>query len=85
VSEDVDVAVVAGKSQAEAIMKALKAAGIHHVGFWPEHMLDFYGGKAIGLAYPDDEHLGPFHVRVREEDVAAAKLVLSSTGIVPAE
>lgn len=84
-SEDVDVAVVAGKSQAEAIMKALKKGGIHHIGFWPEHMLDFYGGKAIGLAYPDDQHLGPFHVRVREEDLPAAKLVLSSAGLVPPE
>jgi hypothetical protein len=70
VSEEVDLVVVQDHLRAEEICEALKQAGIHHVDFWPEHMLDFYGGKAIGLAYPGADHMGPYHIRVREEDLA---------------
>jgi hypothetical protein len=80
-SEEVDLIIVRDHHRAEEICEALKHADIHHFEFWPEHMLDFYGGKAIGLAYPEEDHLGPYHIRVREEDLAKARLVLASSGL----
>ena len=82
---EVDVAVVGDKARAQEIFKRLKAAGIHHVGFWPEHMLGPHPALRVDTwrideAYPQD-HLGPFHIRVREQDAARARFVLSSTGL----
>ena len=37
---EVDLVVVQDHTLAEQIVKALKHAGIHHVEFWPEHMLN---------------------------------------------
>lgn len=75
-SGEVDVAVVQEHVRAEAICKALKHAGIQHVEFWPEHMLD----RGMRVHHGPD-NVGPFHIRVREEDLAEAKLALSTTGL----
>ena len=83
--DEVDLVVVQDHVRAEEICKALKHSGIHHVDFWPEHMRDVYGGKVVGLAYPKEDHLGPYHIRVREEDLPAARLVLATVGLGPAE
>ena len=80
-SEEIDLIVVSDHHRAEEICKVLKHAGIHHVEFWPEHMLGFYGGKVIERAYPGEDRLGPYHIRVREEDLAEARLVLASSGL----
>jgi len=77
----VDLVVVDDHERAQTIIKALKHGGLHDVEFWPEHMLGFYGGKVIGLAYPHEDHLGPYHIRVREEDLDRGRLILSSAGL----
>ena len=82
-SEEVDLIIVRDHKLAEKIVEALKHAGVHHVDFWPEHVLDFYGGKAIGLAYPQGDRTGPFHIRVRPEDLAQAQVVLGASGLAP--
>jgi len=83
--EEVDVAVVEDKARAQEIYKRLKAAGIRHVEFWPEHMLGLHPVLRVEAwradeAYPQD-HLGPFHIRVRERDGARARFILSATGL----
>ncbi len=88
-SDEVDLVVVADHKHAEKICEALTHAGIHHVDFWPEQMLrpsraysdsplahGFFRAKKV-----PDEGFGPFHIRVREEDLAQARLVLSSSGL----
>ena len=70
--EGVDLIVVRDHKLAEQIMKALKRAGIDHVEFWPEGML---------FSNPWGPRRGPFHIRVREEDLAQARLVLPSSGL----
>ena len=80
VSEEVDVVVVADHALAEEICEALKHAGIHHVEFWPEHMLLMRLNPRIDKAYPQDQ-IGPFHVRVREEDLGNAREVLLTAGL----
>jgi hypothetical protein len=70
--EEVDLIVVQDHARSEEICKALKHAGIHHVEFWPEGML---------FSNPWGPRHRPFHIRVREEDLAQAQLVLSSTGL----
>ena len=88
-SEEVDLIVVHDHKLAEQIMKALKHAGVHHVELWPEQTLRpsraysgalLRGGGSRAKKVPDGE-FGPFHVRVREEDIAQAQLVLSSSGL----
>lgn len=71
-SEEVDLIVVEDRHLSEKIVEALKHGGIHHVGFWPEGMLfsNAWGPRR-----------GPFHIRVRQEDLAQAQLVLSSSGL----
>jgi hypothetical protein len=83
--EEVDVAELEDKARAQEIYERLKAAGVRHVGFWPEHMLGPHPVLRVDTwrideAYPQD-HLGPFHIRVRERDVARARFILSSTGL----
>ena len=77
-SEEVDLIVVHDHKLAERILKALKHAGIHHVEFWPEHML---GVRYMEGGYRTGNDLGPFRIQVREEDLAQAQLVLSSSGL----
>lgn len=74
---EVDVAVVEDHAEAEWIYERLKSAGIHHVEFWPEHMLEFHLDPRIAHAYPQD-HIGPYHIMVRVADVAEAKLILTT-------
>ena len=73
------------RGRAREIYDRLRAAGIRRVDFWPEHMLDPHSVLRrdtwrIDRAYPQD-HLGPFHIRVREDDLAQARLILSTTGL----
>ena len=85
--KEVDLIVVRDHARSEEICKALKHAGIHHVEFWPEDILD----PSIGIAghgvmepvFRARAHgpEGPFHIRVREEDLAEARLVVSSSGL----
>ena len=79
--EEVDLIVVHDHSRAEEICKAFKHAGIHHVEFWPEHPLRTRAYNRSILTKVPDEQFGPFHIRVREEDLAQAQLVLSSGGL----
>lgn len=85
--DEVDLIVVHDHLRAEEICKALKHGGIHHVDFWPEDMLsDSIGMMGHGFMEPvfrTKAHgpQGPFHIRVREEDLARARLVLSSSGL----
>ena len=87
--EEVDLVVVHDHARSEEICKALKHAGIHHVEFWPEDMLDpSIGLIGRGINEPPGvfrtsakEPQGPFHIRVREEDLAQAQLVLASSGL----
>jgi hypothetical protein len=71
-SEEVDLIVVHDHERSEEICRALKHAGIRHVEFWPEGML---------FSNPWGPRHRPFHIRVREEDLAQAQLVLSSSGL----
>lgn len=86
-SEKLDLVVVQDHLRAEKICTALKDAGIHHVDFWPEDILD----PGIGIAghgvmepvFRVRAHApqGPFHIRVRKGDLAQAQGVLSSSGL----
>jgi hypothetical protein len=82
--EEVELIMVKDHVRAERICEALKAAGIHHVDFWPEDILsDSIGIIGHGRMEPvfrmrAKEPQGPFHILVREEDLARARLVLSS-------
>ena len=86
-SEEVDLVVVHDHVRAEEICKALKDAGIHHVDFWPEDMLsESIGLVGHGFLEPvlrtaAHEPQGPFHIRVREEDLAQARFILSAAGL----
>jgi GrpB-like predicted nucleotidyltransferase (UPF0157 family) len=75
-SEEVDLIVVHDHKLADEIVKALEHAGIHHVEFWPEHMLD----RGMRVHHTQDE-VGPFHIRVRGDDLQLAQVVLSSSGL----
>ena len=88
-SEEVDLIVVTDHKLAEQICKALKHDGIHHVEFWPEDVLDpSIGLVGRGINEPvgvfrtrAKEPQGPFHIRVREQDLARAQLVVASSGL----
>ena len=88
-SEEVDLIVVTDHKLAEQICKALKHADIHHVEFWPEDVLDpSIGLVGRGINEPvgvfrtrAKEPQGHFHIRVREQDLARAQLVVSSSGL----
>jgi hypothetical protein len=88
--EEVDLVVIEDHLRAEEICKALKHAGIHHVEFWPEHLLrpgNAYSGSLLAHGMFEakqvpDEQFGPFHIRVRAEDLAQAQLVLTASGLV---
>lgn len=87
-TEQVDLVVVHVHKLAEQIVAALKRAGIRHVEFWPEQTLRpsrAYGGALLRggsrARKVPDERFGPFHIRVREEDLAQAQLVLSNSGL----
>ena len=88
-SEEVDLIVVKDHKLAEKIVEALKHAGIHHVEFWPGHLLrpgNAYSGSLLAHGMfrakkVQDEQSGPFHIRVHQEDFAEAQLVLSSGGL----
>jgi hypothetical protein len=90
VSEEVDLIVVKEYHLAEEICKALKHGGIHHVEFWPEDILDpstalvVRGFMGRPVFKPDaKEPQGPFHIRVRQEDLDQAQVVLTASGLVP--
>ena len=88
--EEVDLVVVHDHARSEEICKALKQAGIHHVEFWPEDILDpstavvarGFNGRPV-FRNNAKEPQGPFHIRVRQEDLAQAQLVLTASGLVP--
>ena len=80
--EEVDLVVIEDHLRAEEICKALKHAGIHHVEFWPEHTLRTRAYDRSILMKVPDEQFGPFRIRVREEDLAQAQLVLTASGLV---
>jgi hypothetical protein len=90
VSEEVDLIVVHDHKLAEQIVAALKPGGIHHVDFWPEHLLrpgNAYSGSLLAHGMfqakkVSNEQFGPFHIRVREEDLVQAQLVLTASGLV---
>jgi hypothetical protein len=87
--EEVDLVVVEDHVRSEEICEALKHAGIHHAEFWPEDILSpSIGLVGRGINEPvgvfrtrAKEPQGPFHIRVRAEDLAQAQLVLSSSGL----
>ena len=87
--EEVDLIVVHDHKLAEQIVAALKQTGIQHVEFWPEQTLRpsrAYSGALLVHGFfrakkVPDEGFGPFHIRVRAEDLAQAQLVLSSNGL----
>jgi chromosome segregation ATPase len=85
---EVDLIVVHDHKLAEQIVAALKRAGIRHVEFWPEQTLRpgrAYSGALLRggsrAKKVSDKGFGPFHIRVREEDLAQARLVLSTSGL----
>jgi hypothetical protein len=83
VSAAIDVAVLVDEARAREIYERLRASGICHVDFFPEHPLDPHAvfkrdARRIDGADPED-HLGPFHIRVQEADLAAARSILSTT------
>jgi hypothetical protein len=90
VSEEVDLIVVRDHKVAEQIIEALKAAGMRHVEFWPEDILSpSIGIVGHGFLEPvvrlrAHGPQGPFHIEVRIEDLAQARLVLAGTGLLPA-
>jgi hypothetical protein len=85
--EEVDLVVVTDHALSEEICRALKQAGIHHVEFWPEDILDpSIGIPGRGFMEPvfrTRAHApgGPFHIRVREEDLHDAQVVLLNSGL----
>jgi len=80
--EEVDLIVVQDHLLAEKIVETLKQAGIHHVDFWPEHALRTRAYDQPVIARAPDAQFGPFHIRVRQEDLAQAQLVLTASGLV---
>lgn len=88
-SDEVDLIVVHDHVLAERIVAALKEAGIHHVEFWPEDMLDTdIGLIGRGISEPPGMFRtrakgpqGPFHIRVRAEDADEANVVLLNSGL----
>ena len=86
-SKEVDLIVVHDHKLAERIVDTLKRAGMRHVEFWPEDILS----PSIGIAghgfwepvFRLKAHgpQGPFHIEVREEDLAQAQLVLTACGL----
>jgi hypothetical protein len=80
-STPIDVIVLADEACARKIYERLRASGICHVDFFPEHLLDPHAvfkrdARRIDEADPED-HLGPFHVRVQKGDLAWARSILS--------
>jgi len=86
-SDEVDLIVVDDHMLAERIIAALKHAGMRHVEFWPEDILS----SSIGV--PGAEHMapvfslkahgpqGPYHIEVRQTDLARAQVVLLNSGL----
>ena len=87
--EEIDLIVVQDHKVAEQIVEALKRAGMRHIEFWPEHLLrpgNAYSGALLAHGVfrareVPDEQFGPFHIRVRQEDLAQAQLVLTASGL----
>ena len=87
--EEVDLIVVHDHKLADEIVKALRHAGIRHVEFWPEDILDpSIGLIGRGLNEPPGmfrtrpkEPQGPFHVRVLAKDAHEANVVLLNSGL----
>jgi hypothetical protein len=87
VSDQVDLIVVHDHKLAEQIVKALKHAGIQHVEFWPEDILD----PSIGIAgrgrmepvFRRRAHApqGPFHICVPGEWYHDAHVALMKSGL----
>ena len=86
-SDYVDLIVVHDHAQADRVCEALENAGIRDIKCWPEDIIsDLVGlpGRGFmeqlsGEGAPAPS--GPFHVRVLEEDLPKAQLVLSSSGL----
>jgi hypothetical protein len=89
VSAEVDLIVVQDHKVAEQIIDTLKAAGMRHVEFWPEDILSpsigIVGHGFLEPVFRLRAHgpQGPFHIEVREEDLARARLVLAGAGLLP--
>ena len=85
--DEVDLIVVQDHEQAEEIIKILKQAGLHHIEFWPEDMLDpsigILGHGFMEPVFRVRAHgpQGPFHIEVRPQDLAEAQLALASSGL----
>lgn len=72
---------VADHGRAQELYALLKHNGIRHIEFWPEDMLST-GFVSVGPVKSfGREPQGPFHIRVREEDVSRARLILSSSDL----
>lgn len=90
-SKEIDLAVVHDHKLAEQIVRTLKDAGIRHVEFWPEDMLDpSIGLIGRGINEPPGvfrtrakEPQGPFHIRVPGEWFHDAHVALSKSGLLP--
>ncbi len=80
-----DIAVLADHGEAQRLYALLKHSGIRRVEFWPEDMFST-GFVSIGPVKSfGREPQGPFHIRVREEDVSRARLTISSYGMLQDE
>ena len=87
-SEMSEVVIVAGHERAVAIVRLLKAKGVHEVGFWPKDVLDSGVGiiGGTGLPYPlmppyrfpARAPAGPYIIAVPKELVPLARHYLES-------
>jgi hypothetical protein len=87
VSQRVDLAVVRDHARAQEICAALQRAGLDDVKCWPEDAMTDQAGPA-GRGFWEElsgsgasEWFGPFHIRVWEEDLAKAQVVLADSGL----
>lgn len=87
VSQRVDLVVVRDHAHAQEVCAALQGAGLDDVKCWPEDAMTDQASPA-GRGFWDElsgtassEWVGPFHIRVWEEDLAKAQLVLADSGL----
>ena len=83
--EEIDLAVVHDRRLATRIVKALRCAGVRCSEFWPEDVIMDGGLPQPGRGVPTSTvvagAVGPFHVRVAEEDASKARDVLLTGGL----
>ena len=85
--EEVDLAVVRDRQLATRIVKALRHAGVGCSEFWPEDVImDGSGLPHPGPGVPTTTvvagAVGPFHVRVAQEDLGKARDALMAAGLI---